>query len=122
MQRSKRRILCIEDDEDTCEMLTFALQSSGYEVVSAQTFADGLSKALTDGFDTILLDSHLPDGLGIELCEKIRGFKSRTPIIFYSGEARPDCIEMAMKAGASAYLVKPIDPLEVEQTIAGLLE
>ena len=65
MEETKRRILCVEDDEDTCEMLTLALQLSGYEVVSAHTFADAITKALTTHFDAYILDSRLPDGSGV---------------------------------------------------------
>jgi two-component system, OmpR family, response regulator len=120
-ERVKPRILCIEDDEETCEMLTVALQPSGYEVVSAHTSTEGLRKALTDGFDAILMDSYLSDGLGIELCKKIRGFNRTISVIFYSGEARPDRIEQVLQAGAQAYLINPIDPFEVEKTIKRLL-
>ena len=122
MTREKRRILCIEDHQDTCEMLTFALQTSGYEVVSAPTGEKGLSNVLTESFDAILMDTNLPDISGIELCKQIRESDIPIPIIFYSGEARPELIDEAMKAGAQAYLTKPIDPFEVEKTLASLLE
>jgi CheY-like chemotaxis protein len=119
---TKHRILCIEDDQDTCEMLTFALKPLGYEVVSVQTGKEGLSRIITESFDAILTDFNLPDNSGIELCKQIRQSDIPIPIIFYSGEARPELIEKAIKAGAQAYLTKPIDPFEVEKTIANLLE
>jgi two-component system, OmpR family, alkaline phosphatase synthesis response regulator PhoP len=119
---TKRRILCVEDHQDTCEMLTFALKPSGYEVVSAQTGEDGLSKVLSESFDAILLDVSLPDISGVELCKQIRESEIDIPIIFYSAEAHTDRIEEAMKAGAQAYLTKPVAPSEVEKTIAHLLE
>lgn len=121
MEENKRRILCVEDDEDTCEMLTLALQLSGYEVVAAHTFADAISKALTTHFDAYILDSRLPDGSGVDLCKEIREFNSDTPILFYSADAYPKEIEEAMNAGAQAYMVKPIDPLEVERNIRELI-
>jgi DNA-binding response OmpR family regulator len=121
MEEAKRRILCVEDDEDTCEMLTLALQLSGYEVVSAHTFADAITKALTNQFDAYILDSRLPDGSGVDLCKEIREFNSDTPILFYSADAYPKEIEEAMSAGAQAYMVKPIDPLEVERNIRELI-
>ena len=71
--------------------------------------------------DLYLLDTRLPDGSGIDLCRQIRSEDLYSPIIFYSGEARPEMIEEAMKAGAQAYLKKPIDPFEVGETIAGLI-
>lgn len=121
MERPKRRILCAEDDEDTCELLTLVLGESGYEVVPAYTFADALTKALTGGFDGYLIDNGLPDGTGEDLCRQIREFDENTPIVFYSADAFPKEIEKAMKAGANAYLVKPIAPQEVTQKLEELL-
>jgi two-component system response regulator CpxR len=121
MRIEKHHILCIEDDQDTCEMLTIALQPAGYEVISAHTATEALRKASIGDFAALLLDTNLPDISGIELCKQIRSFDNATPIIFYSGEARPEMIEEAMKAGAQAYLKKPIDPFEVGETIAGLI-
>jgi DNA-binding response OmpR family regulator len=102
-------ILCAEDDKDTCELLSFVLGSSGYEVVPAFTFADALTKALDRKFDIYLLDNKMPDGSGVELCKQIREFDTETPIIFYSADAFPREIEEAMQAGANDYLVKPVD-------------
>lgn len=121
MIMEKHRILCIEDDPDTCEMLTIALQPAGYDVISAHTAKDALHKASMEDFAALLLDTNLPDISGIELCRQIRTFDNNTPIIFYSGEARPEIIKEAMKAGAQAYLKKPIDPFEVGETIAELI-
>jgi DNA-binding response OmpR family regulator len=121
VEETKRRILCVEDDADTCEMLTLALQLSGYEVVAAHTFADAITKALTTHFDAYILDSRLPDGSGVDLCKEIREFNSDTPILFYSADAYPREIEEAMNAGAQGYMVKPIDPMEVERTLRELI-
>jgi DNA-binding response OmpR family regulator len=86
---NKRRILCIEDNEDTCEMLTYALKPSGYEVVSAHTGKDGLNKVLEESFDAILMDSNLPMLLALNCVNRFRESEINIPIIFYSGEARP---------------------------------
>ena len=105
----KCHILCAEDDKDTCELLNMVLGSSGYEVVSAHTFADALTKALAGKFDIYLLDNQMPDGSGVDLCRQIREFDAETPIIFYSADAFPRAIEAAMEAGANDYLIKPVD-------------
>lgn len=120
MENPSRRILCVDDDEDTCELLTFFLK--GYELILAHTFADAVTKALSGAFDAILLDSHLPDGSGIDLCRQIRESNLNTPIIFYSADAYPKRIEEAMQAGATKYLVKPLSPADVEKTIEQLLK
>lgn len=121
MQLLHPRILCVEDDLDTCEMLKLLLGLSGYEVVAAHTATEALKKSLNATFDLVLLDPGLPDQSGIELCKEIREVNPSTPIIFYSGEARPKQIEWARKAGAQAYLVKPVDPDKLERTIKKFL-
>ena len=113
MEEKKRRILCAEDDEDTCALVTHVLGKAGYEVVSAYTYADAITKALSVDFDCYLLDNGLPDSTGVELCKEIREFDEKTPIIFYSGDAFPREIEEALNAGANEYLVKPVDPKEL---------
>ena len=121
MQPLHPRILCVEDDQDTCEMLAVSLGMSGYEAVSAHTATDALKKTLSSDFDIILLDNRLPDRSGIELCKQIREVDPSTPIIFYSGDAYPKQIEDAREAGARAYLVKPVDPDKLERTIKRFL-
>jgi CheY-like chemotaxis protein len=122
MQSVKPRILCIEDNEDSCEILDILLSRAGYEVVLARTAAEALNRTLTDSFDVLLLDNHLPDGSGLELCQQIREFNRHTPICFYTSDAYPKQIEAAMRAGANAYLVKPVLPDEMERTIGQLLQ
>lgn len=121
MESSRPRILCVEDDQDTCELLAIALGMEGYDVVSAHTLAEGLSLAKTGGFALYIVDNWLPDGTGVELCEQIRAFDTHTPIIFYSAAAFNSDREEAIRAGAQAYLVKPIGVLELGQIVARIL-
>src|SRR5436190_18830201 len=118
----KPRLLCVEDNEDSCEILSIVLGKAGYEVVVAHTASEALNKVLTGSFDLLLLNNHLPDGSGLELCKQIREFNSYIPICFYTGEAFPKQIEAAMQAGANAYLVKPVYPDEIERTVKQLLQ
>jgi CheY-like chemotaxis protein len=76
----KRRILCVDDHDDMCSLIATIL--SDYEVVSAQSKAEGLRKATGGLFDLYLLDYYLPDGTGLELCLLIRDFDDSTPILF----------------------------------------
>jgi DNA-binding response OmpR family regulator len=108
-QESKGHILCVEDDEESMLMLRTLLELYGYEVSSAKSLTEGLSLARSNGFDLFLLDDWLPDGIGIDLCEKIRSFDSITPILFYSGVAGSDERQRAIRAGAQEYLIKPVD-------------
>ena len=108
MQMEKtRRILYVEDHEDTRELVTLLLAQKSYEVITGTTIASGVALAGSGQFDLYLLDSWLPDGSGLDLCQRIRQFDQRTPILFYSAAAYAADHEMAMKCGAQAYLVKP---------------
>jgi len=99
-------------------MLTLLLGHAGYEVEHALSVGDGLSKARRGGFDLILLDWSFEDGTGLDLCRQIRAFESRTPIVFYTGETDDHAVEMAIRAGAQEYLIKPVAVESLLQAIA----
>ena len=104
----KGRLLCVDDDQDTCDMLTLLLGQAGYEVHHALTVTDGLAKARRGGFALILLDWNFEDGTGLDLCRQIRAFDSWTPLLFYTGEMDDGAIRLALSAGAQGYLIKPV--------------
>jgi DNA-binding response OmpR family regulator len=114
---TKRRILCIDDDSDTCELLTVCLGLDGYEVVTATTFQEAARLAKEELFDLYLIDERLPDGEGLNLCRAIRAFDRHTPIVFYSADARQATRQAASNAGAQAFLVKPCDPAFLSDTL-----
>jgi DNA-binding response OmpR family regulator len=121
MPRQTRRVLCVEDDEDTCKMLSSLLGLINCETASAATAAEALDKIASERFDLYLLDNWLPGGSGVELCRKIRETDTSTPIIFYSGAALESEREEALAAGAQAYLVKPVDVSLLVETVKNLL-
>jgi CheY-like chemotaxis protein len=109
---AKKRILCIDDNEDNCFMLTSLLGSVGHEAKSVDSMERALEFAHKDSFNLYVLDSWLAEGSGTELCQKIREFDTQTPIIFYSGAAYESDRREALQAGANAFVVKPnIDEL-----------
>ena len=117
-----RRILYIEDHEDTRELVTLLLAQKSYEVITGSTIASGVALACAEKFDLYLLDSWLPDGSGLDLCQRIRQFDQTTPILFYSAAAYANDHDMAMKCGAQAYLVKPTQPSELCDLVTELIE
>ena len=112
MPQAKCRILCVDDHEDTSEMLKLLLSQEDYEVVTAQTGEEALRLATTEEFDLYVLDKHLPDGSGVELCQKLTVATPNVPCIFYSGDAYDIHKAEAFAAGADGYVAKPdIDEL-----------
>lgn len=76
---ANKRLLCIDDSEDTCALVSSILPD--YEVVSEHTKTGGLGRAMMGGFDVILADYYLPDGTGLELCALVRTFDPDIPIL-----------------------------------------
>jgi len=122
MQLRKRHILYIEDHEDTRELVTLVLEERNYQVTSDQTIAGGLTSARSQDFDLYLLDSWLPDGSGVELCQRIREFDLHTPILFYSAAAFEVDRETAINSGAQGYLIKPSHFSELSELITKLID
>jgi DNA-binding response OmpR family regulator len=104
---ARKRILCVEDDEDTRDMMRVLLVEYGYEAVIAASVSDALENARSGGLALCILDHWITEGNGIELCRQIRAFDSYTPIMFYSGAGYEVDIQKGLNAGAQAYLVKP---------------
>ena len=107
MSPTKCRILCIDDHEDTSEMMQIILSQEDYEVVTAVSVREAMALATTSEFDLYVLDRHLPDGSGLELCQKLTQLTPGVPCIFYSGDAYDIHRSEAMDAGAHDYVAKP---------------
>jgi len=121
MEQIKGRILCVDDDKDTREMLRALLGLEGYEVIEAQNVAEGLSQGVRNNFDLILLDWVFKDGTGVELCKKLRSTGAATPVLFYSGRSDKVDIETAMKAGAQGFLIKPVEVTQLFESLSQFL-
>lgn len=118
MEKPKRRILCVDDDQDTCEMMAALLGSAGLEVCHALNVDEGLRLAKKERFDLILLDWTFDDGTGLELCQMIRSFDAETPILFYSGISYGSQTKQAISAGAQGFFIKPLGMEDLLQTIS----
>jgi CheY-like chemotaxis protein len=116
-----KRILCVDDEEDTLDMLCGLLGLVNCEVSTAGTMAEALEMIDGGGFDLYLLDNWLPGGSGAELCRRIRESDPHTPVVFYSGASLDSEREEALAAGAQAYLVKPGDLGLLLETVGDFL-
>lgn len=120
----KQTILVIEDYADSREMLKFLLENLNYRVFEAPDGARALELALIHQPDLILTDYGLPDMDGIELIRQLRGLNersSRVPIIMLTAYARERYCQLALAAGCTTFLSKPIDSERLESTIRKLI-
>src|SRR5678816_3564667 len=81
------RVLCVDDHHDTSEMLQLLLAEENYDVHTAATMEQACQMAEQHSFDLYVLDKRLPDGTGLELCEKLSQLSPGVPCIFYTGDA-----------------------------------
>lgn len=121
MHYPQNRILCVEDDEDTAEMMKVLLEMAHYDVTLARTAADGFHLARSKHFDLHLLGSRLPDRSGFDLCQQICELAGHAPVVFISGDAYEADKRRGLTAGALAYLTKPIDFEALEMTMVRLI-
>ncbi|HEU4391640.1 MAG TPA: response regulator [Blastocatellia bacterium] len=98
-------VLCVDDDDDTLEMLRVLLEDRGYDFRSAATCSEALSFIKHSEANVVLMDNLLPDGSGIDLCRKVREFNSDVPIVIFSGAQLE--ADQALAAGADAFVSKP---------------
>jgi DNA-binding response OmpR family regulator len=107
----KRKIIIVDDDRDTREMLTMALDIEGFEVTEAANGLRLISTLHVDKPDAILLDVMMSWIDGFELCKAIMKnteFKD-IPVIFVSARKTPQDVAKGIEAGAADYFTKPLD-------------
>jgi DNA-binding response OmpR family regulator len=121
MMNDMIRILLVENYDDTRRLLEFVLEESGYTVTSRATLLDAITSLKSEQFDLFVLDGRLSDGTGMELCQRIRETDDQTPIIFCSTDGHHKQADLAMAAGAQAYLIKPFELEKFRETIRELV-
>lgn len=106
------RMLIVEDDRDTAEMLTAYFEAQGYDVSSVAWGQDAVRQAQQDVLpDLILLDIRLPDMDGYEVCKRLRAHRrtQNVPIIFLTEKRERSDRLSGLELGAVDYITKPFD-------------
>lgn len=101
------RMLLVEDDAELAKTVATGLRERGWEVETAADFEEGRRRAALGTYAVIVLDIMLPGGSGIELCKRIRGRGTATPILMLTARDAVDDKVSGLDAGADDYLVKP---------------
>ncbi|MBU2541983.1 response regulator [Patescibacteria group bacterium] len=108
MEKEKKRILIIEDENALLEVLTDKFEEEGFSVLQARNGKEGLEIAINDKPDLILLDIIMPvmDGMTMlrELKKKQKG--NRIPVIILTNLGAAEDVEQAIKEGAYDFLIK----------------
>ncbi|HXJ77076.1 MAG TPA: ATP-binding protein, partial [Candidatus Methylomirabilis sp.] len=113
-----RRILVVEDNDDARAMLRILLESQGHEVFEAADGAEAVRLASTIHPDLAFIDLGLPRLDGYEVARQIRGQTGyRGRLIALTGYGRAEDRERCLAAGFDEYLVKPLDPDRLAQSL-----
>ena len=119
----RKKIIIVDDDRETREMLKMALELEGYEVAQAANGLRLISTLHVDRPDLILLDVMMSWIDGFELCRAVKKndeFRD-IPVIFISAKKTAQDIRTGLAAGAVDYFSKPIDMERLLARIAALV-
>jgi len=119
------RVLVVEDEEDTRDLLGFLLESHGATAIAVDNVTDALAIFTKNHPDIVVTDIGMPDYNGYALIAAVRHAKSqlrRTPVIALTAYSTPSDRDTALISGFDEYLAKPFEPEELIRTIKRLYD
>ena len=114
------RVLVVEDDPNTLEIVELYLRRDGYEVLTARDGMEGLALSQEQSPDLVILDLMLPKLNGMELCQRLRQVRN-VPIIMLTAMFQEDNRLAGLEMGADDYVTKPFSPRELAARVKAVL-
>lgn len=118
------KILVVDDEPETCDLLKIFLTKRGHEVTTATRGDQAFEKIQQDRPQLILLDIRMPVMDGMELLKKVKALEPAPGIIMISAVQEESIADRTLREGADDYITKPIDLRDLESrvraTIAGM--
>lgn len=111
-------VLILEDQPDIRRLLKIFVSRAGVRVMEAESIAQAQALADLNRFDLAFLDYMLPDGLGIDVCRKIRAGGGFTKIVMVTARGEAQVSEDLLAAGADQIILKPFE----HTAITGIME
>lgn len=127
-QRFIPRILVVDDDLDTVNMLRLVLKSTGYEVTTATSWEEVsdrlvLAEKERTSYDLIILDIMMPGRSGFDIFNSIEVvLHPMPPVIFLSAKSSIETMVQASDMGAAKFLMKPTTPDKLLATVRDVLQ
>jgi two-component system cell cycle response regulator DivK len=123
-----RRILVVDDNNDSRELVVKVLKNKGYEMIEAIDGEDALEKAVSEKPDLILLDISIPKLNGYEVTKRLKSLEEvrDIPVVALTAHAMKGDRAKALEAGCEGYISKPINvrelPAQVKSYMRGKWE
>ena len=104
------KILVVDDDPDTLDLLTIMLTKLGYKIITALSGENGLIELSKTNIDMALLDMTLTGMDGIELCRRIKAIpgKGKMPVYMFTARAAEEAKVKSIQSGCDGYITKPV--------------
>jgi CheY-like chemotaxis protein len=121
---SAKRILIVDDEPDIREVAQMSLEMiSGWQVITAQSGDEGITKAKHERPDAILLDAMMPGMDGPTTFRKLQEDPStrQIPVIIFTAKVQPADRRRFAELGAKDVIAKPFDPLRLGPQLAEIL-
>ncbi len=115
---SPARILVIDDEPDLRTLYELTLLREGYQVESAGSVAEALACLEAGQFDAVITDMRLPDGLGLEILQRLQSDQRSERCIVMTAYGSAENAVEALKGGAFDYLTKPVDLKQFRAVVA----
>jgi two-component system cell cycle response regulator DivK len=114
-----KKILIVEDNNDSLEIMNLFITRMGYQAIKAKNSYEAITFAETEGPDLIFMDMQLPDVDGVKTTAilKQNPKTSRIPVVACTAWMSALLDEKASKAGITTYLIKPVSPRMLKETI-----
>ena len=113
----KKRILVVDDDSMNLARTQIILGKE-YDVLTAESGMDALTRLRDTKVDMVLLDIDMPEMNGIETFERMKSFVPEIPVIFLTASGLEEDVVSAIKLGAVNYLKKPYRPQELLKRVS----
>lgn len=117
MDKGKKRILVIEDDEEMRSLLKDFFKGEGFEIDSVSNGFDAFQILIKRLFDLVITDIRMPGLTGLDILPRIKKFQPEASIIVITAFGSEEVHRRAMERGASAYLEKPLHLHELRTMI-----
>jgi DNA-binding response OmpR family regulator len=116
-------VLVVDDDPDVCDLVTYKLEQSGFDVRRANDGDGALREVARQIPDLVLLDIMMPGISGLEVLQRWRGSAATAamPVIMLTAKAQENDVERGFELGADDYVVKPFSPRELARRVTAVM-